>query len=108
MHTKTMTILLLTLGLFPVTSLWSQLDTATISGRVSDSSGGVVPGAQVTVVNTETNFENSTVSNADGLFRVPTLRPGPYRVEVKLAGFKAFVRDGLDLRVGDNLAVNTT
>lgn len=106
MLTRTTTILLITLGSLQVSSLFCQLDTATISGKVIDSSGAIVPGAQVTVVNTQTNFENMTVSNSDGLFRVPTLRPGPYRVEVKLAGFKVYVRDGLDLRVGDNLAIH--
>src|ERR1039457_4858613 len=107
MRTRSTTILLtMLLGLIPITPLFSQLDTATISGRVTDASGAVVPGAQVTVVNTETNFENVTLSNADGLYRVPTLRPGPYRIEVKLTGFKTYVRDSLELRVGDNLAVN--
>ena len=107
MRTRSTTILLtMLLGLIPNTPLFSQLDTATISGRVTDASGAVVPGAQVTVVNTETNFENVTLSNADGLYRVPTLRPGPYRIEVKLTGFKAYVRDSLELRVGDNLAIN--
>src|ERR1017187_10844924 len=84
MRTRSTTILLtMLLGLIPNTPLFSQLDTATISGRVTDASGAVVPGAQVTVVNTETNFENVTLSNADGLYRVPTLRSEEHTSELQ-------------------------
>ncbi len=86
--------------------LFGQLDSGTISGRVTDASGALVPNAQVVVVNTETNFTSDTQSNAEGLYRVPSLRPGPYRVTVSGAGFKNYVRDGIELRVADNVEVN--
>jgi hypothetical protein len=89
------------------TTAFAQLDTGTISGRASDASGALVPNAQVTVVNTETNFTSDTRTNTDGLYRVSSLRPGPYRVTVAANGFKTYVREGLDLRVGDNLEINT-
>ncbi|MDP9169870.1 MAG: carboxypeptidase regulatory-like domain-containing protein, partial [Acidobacteriota bacterium] len=85
---------------------FSQLDTGTISGRVSDASGALVPNAQVTVVNTETNFTSESRSNTDGLYRVSALRAGPYRVTVKASGFKTYVREGLDLRIGDTMEIN--
>jgi hypothetical protein len=67
MRTRTTTILLtMVTGVLTITPLFSQLDTDTISGRVTDASGAVVPGAQVVVVNTQTKFENVTISNADG------------------------------------------
>src|SRR5215475_13370962 len=99
---RTATILSFVLLLAPA---FAQLDTATISGTITDASGAIVPGAQVMVVNTETNFESLTTTNSDGFFRIPSLRPGPYRVTVKAAGFKTSIRGGIDLRVGDNLAV---
>ena len=87
---------------------FAQLDSGTFSGRVIDSSGAVVPNAQVTVVNAETNFESTSITNADGLFRVPSLRPGPYRAQIKANGFKTYNRNGIELKVGDNLSLDIT
>ena len=86
--------------------VFGQLDTGTISGRVTDSSGAVVANAQVKAVHLATNFESDTLSNADGYYRVPSLRPGAYRVTVTVPGFKQHVREGLDLRVGENLDID--
>src|SRR5437588_11920659 len=71
---------------------------ATLVGTVTDSSGAVVAGAKVTVVNTGTNFVTETTTNADGAYYVPYLIPGDYRVTVTSTGFKEFVRGGLTLR----------
>jgi hypothetical protein len=101
-----MTILLLTLGLLLVTPAFPQLDTATISGRITDSTGAVIAGAQITVVDTATNFQSLSTTNAEGVFRVPSLRPGPYRVQIKATGFKAYNREGLNLAVGDNQSLD--
>ena len=84
----------------------AQIGTATITGRVTDPSGSVVVNVGVTVVNTDTNFQFVTATNSDGLFRVQSLQPGPYRVTFEAAGFKHFVRDGIELRVGDSLPVD--
>src|ERR1035438_1612599 len=101
------TTLLLTLSVsLLVTPAFSQLDTATMSGRIIDSTGAVIAGAGITVVNTETNFENLSVTNAEGVFRVPSLRPGPYKVQIKAQGFKLYNREGLELKVGDNLSLD--
>ena len=104
---RTTLLFVLTISLFVIPG-YSQLDTGTISGRIADSSGAIVPGAQVTVVSALTNFESLTTTNADGLFRVPSLRPGLYRVTVKATGFKTYVHENLDLHVGDTMAVNPT
>jgi hypothetical protein len=98
-------MLLLSVSLF-VFPAYSQLDTGTLSGKVTDSSGAVVPNAQITVVNTATNFESSISTNSDGLFRLPSLQPGTYRVQIKATGFKLHNRSGLDIRVGDNLSLD--
>lgn len=68
--------------------VWAQNNTGIISGRVTDSSGAVVPNAQITVTQTETNVDAISATNNEGLFRVPSLINGPYRVTVIAAGFK--------------------
>ena len=83
-----------------------QLDSGTFSGRVNDPSGAVVPSAAVTVVNTETNFTSETKTNAEGLFQIVSLRPGPYRMTVTATGFKQAVHDGLELHVAEKQEVN--
>ena len=80
-------------------------NTGTLSGRVLDPSGAVVPAAQVTVTQTDTNVDALSVSNADGLFRVPSLIEGPYKVTIAAPGFKKQIRDGITLRIGENLNV---
>lgn len=84
----------------------AQIDTGVISGRVTDSTGAVVPGAPVTVTQIETNTESKSETNNEGVYRVPSLRPGPYKVSVAAPGFKTSVRDGLTLRIGENLGVD--
>ena len=62
--------------------------TSTITGLVVDSSGAVVPGADVTATHVATNTISQTVSNAEGLFSLPGLQIGIYTVTVTLQGFK--------------------
>ena len=73
----------------------AQTNTGIISGRVTDPTGAVVPNAQITVTQTETNVDAASETNSDGLYRVPSLINGPYKVTVTAAGFKKQVRDGL-------------
>ena len=88
--------------------LLGQLGVGTISGRVTDASGSVVPGAQIRVTNIDTNVTQESETNAEGLFRVPSLNPGTYRVEIETEGFKTFVRQDLQVRTGTTAAVNAT
>ena len=62
-----------------------------LSGTVTDSAGGVIPGASVVVTNNETNIASSTVTNGEGAFNVPALDPGTYTVTISLEGFKTSV-----------------
>lgn len=68
---------------------------ATISGRVVDSQDAVIGGAKViaTQIGTEARFE--TVSASDGLYTIPFLPPGSYRLTAEIAGFKRYLRDNL-------------
>lgn len=81
-------------------------DTATLTGSVVDSTNAVVVSAQVTAVNVANNFETATVTNSEGFYRIPFLRPGTYRVKISAAGFKSFIRDNVELRVGATLPIN--
>jgi hypothetical protein len=85
-----------------------QIGTSTITGRVTDPSGAVMAGVQATVVHVDTNFTFNATTNAEGLFRVQSLQPGRYRVTFEAAGFKRLVRDDVELRTGDTLAVDAT
>lgn len=85
---------------------YGQESRATIIGRVTDQSGGFVPGAQVEAVNLATNVPASSVTNDSGNYEMPYLLPGLYRVKVEMPGFKTFVRDAIELRVSDRLALD--
>ena len=62
--------------------------TTSLSGRVADSSGAVIPGADVTVKNNATGASHQAVTGSDGTFTVPALNAGTYTVTVALMGFK--------------------
>src|SRR5207247_8931588 len=79
----------------------AQIGTATLTGRVTDPSGAVVPGVSIAVVQNGTNFEFTALTNAEGIYRVQSLQPGTYRISFEMPGFKRVVREGVDLRVGD-------
>jgi hypothetical protein len=88
------------------TLAWAQIGTSTITGRVVDSTGAVVPNVAVTVVHQGTNFTSNTTTNTEGIYRVLSLQPGLYRVNFEAAGFKKAVRENVELRTGDTLAVD--
>src|SRR5712691_5497868 len=77
-----------------------------ITGRVNDRSGGVLPGCTVTATNVATNVGSTATTNSEGLFTIPYLTPGSYTVVAELSGFKKSVREGLEVRVGDRLVVD--
>jgi len=81
-------------------------DTGVLSGTVTDTSSAVVANAQVIAINVDNNFETTTVTNAEGLYRIPFLRPGTYRMRITAPGFKTFIRENVDLRVGATLPID--
>ena len=66
-----------------------------LSSRSRDQSGGAVPGAEVTVTQTETSLTRTAVSNDVGVATLASLPPGPYSVRVNISGFKEFVTTGV-------------
>src|SRR3984893_10522847 len=83
----------------------SQANTGTIEGVVNDPSGRAVPGASVTFTNTGTNFARIVQTDDEGRFRGLLLPLGPYKITVKAANFGTLVREGLDLAVGQTIAL---
>src|SRR5437773_7829793 len=80
---------------------WAQ-STATISGSVKDTTGAVLPGVEVKVMQTETSVSRTTVTNETGSYVLPNLPLGPYRLEAALPGFRTFVQTGITLQVGSS------
>ena len=76
---------------------WAQANRATITGTITDSTGAVVTGVEVTATNTGTNVPAKTVSNGVGIYVLPNLPPGPYSIEFARDGFETFLRSGMTL-----------
>lgn len=76
-----------------------NVNLASISGRVTDPQGRVVPAARVTARQTETNLTGEAVTDSEGRFRFPSLRVGRYEVTVRVPGFADATR-ALTLTVG--------
>ena len=80
--------------------------TATLSGVVTDPTGAVVPGAQVTVHSLATGLERQLVTDSAGLYAAPSLEPGDYRVQAKAAGFSSYTVQKVTLNVDQRVTVN--
>src|SRR5215831_9125385 len=80
--------------------------TGQISGRVSDPTGAVLPGVEVTVTQTETGLVRSAVTNESGLYTLLRLPIGPYKLEAALPGFRSFLQTGIVLQVNANLVMD--
>jgi hypothetical protein len=104
---KQVFLLLLAVTLSAVV-LFAQRTAATISGTVTDPSGALVPNAKVTATNTATGAPTSVNTNASGFYVTPDLQPGPYRLDVAVAGFQSYERTGIVLQVGEDLSVNVS
>jgi len=86
----------------------AQIGTSTMTGRVTDSTGATVPNCTVVIVQKGTNFTFTAKSNQEEIYRVPSLQPGLYRVTFESQGFKKIVRDDLEVRTGDTVAIDAS
>src|SRR5438477_2930709 len=82
--------------------------TATISGTVYDQGGGVVPGAEILVTNLDTQQSRTVKTDGSGLFYVPALNSGAYRVTASAPGFGTVVESSISLTVGLQQTINFT
>jgi hypothetical protein len=92
----------------PPASAQSQVAGGEIEGTVRDESGGVLPGATVTVLNQATGVSRTTQTDETGRFRAPLLPVGDYEVTATLDGFATARQTGLELTIGQTLAVDVT
>src|SRR5215831_14784000 len=79
--------------------VFGQGSTAQIIGSVTDPSGAVLPGVEITATQTETGVSRTTVSNETGAYILPNLPVGPYKLEASLPGFRSFIQTGIVLQV---------
>jgi hypothetical protein len=84
-------------------SLFGQtVSVSQVSGTVRDSSGSVIPGARVTITQTDTGLTRNADSGTDGVYLLPSLPVGHYRLEVKKDGFGGYNQSGIELQVGSS------
>ncbi len=77
-----------------------------ISGRITESSGAAVPGAQVIITSTATNTSTNVTTNDSGDYQARYLTPGNYTISVEAKGFKKAMRSNVEVRVGDKLELD--
>src|SRR5437879_2297598 len=73
---------------------------ARLDGTIQDQTGAVVPNAKISALNVKTHAEESTTSNSQGFFTIPTLTPGVYYIRIESAGVQQQVVKNLELTVG--------
>src|SRR5579863_7376698 len=83
-----------------------QVDSASVSGVITDQSGGIVAGAEVRITNSETNATSIGISNQSGVYLITSLKPGRYRIRVEKDGFKGIDLTDLHLNVQDAVSRN--
>ncbi len=81
-------------------------ELAAVTGLVTDPNGRSVPGVTVLITNLSTNVVSRTVTNDQGIYRVPSLQPGIYRMTLDKDGFKSIVKSGVELHVQDVASIN--
>ena len=79
----------------------AQVDRGTVTGTVTDQSGAVIPDVAITVTNVATGISNNAVTSAAGIYVVPLLPPGTYRLTAEKQGFKKFTQTNILVTVGD-------
>src|SRR5688572_12175900 len=87
------------LSLFWSPNAGAQDFRATLTGRVIDSSNAAIPGVTVQVRNTGTNEVITVISDDQGNYKAPLLKPGTYSISAELTGFKKYQREGIELNI---------
>ena len=101
------TILVLILG-GTMPALMAQGSTGTITGTVTDSTGGVLPGVEISITKVDTGQTRLAITGDEGRYNAPQLAVGDYEVRAELAGFQTSVQTGVQLQVGQEALVNLT
>ena len=89
-------------------ALRAQRTTATISGTVTDASGAVVPGVQVSAQEKSTGASTQAQANSEGFYVLSGLLPGEYRLRAEKDGFQSYVQEDIIVQVNRPVSVNIT
>ncbi len=87
-------------------SLLAQSNAGEITGKVFDASKAVMGGVAITASNLATNVSQSATSNNDGVYALPALQPGTYRVALEKAGFKKLIREPITVESGSTVELD--
>ena len=88
------------------TAAFAQVDTGSILGTVTDTSGGVVPNAKVTITQEGTQISQTSVTRSDGSFVFTPIKIGAYTVDVEFTGFQRARRTGVVVNIQQQVVVN--
>jgi hypothetical protein len=103
--TQFVLITLWLLGYAVVGQLHAQT-TAEITGTITDTQGAVVPDISVAVTSVDTGITQTAKTNSIGVYTVPLLKPGSYRMDINATGFRAISRTGIILQVAQTATLN--
>ena len=95
----------LVLALIPPLA-FGQTESGAIVGTITDSNGAAVAGATVTITALATNLNQTHKTNSDGLYEVPFLRPGAYKVAATASGFSTSFNNNVTVNVGARIRVD--
>jgi Carboxypeptidase regulatory-like domain/TonB dependent receptor/TonB-dependent Receptor Plug Domain len=101
-------VLLLLILFCSVGLAMAQSTNATVSGIVLDPSGRGIAGADIEIVNDATGIRYPGATNGEGIYAVPNLPPGPYRIQISKIGFMTIIKPDIILNTQDALAINFT
>ncbi|MBI1747401.1 MAG: TonB-dependent receptor [Acidobacteria bacterium] len=89
-------------------STYAQTVSGTLSGRITDTSGGTVPGVTVIAVEDETQAKRQTMTNEVGFYQIPFAPIGRYTVTFALPGFKTLVRPAIEITLNNTTTLTVT
>src|SRR5689334_6372391 len=99
---------LIIIGLWALMPALVYGQTAKLQGRVTDSSGAVIPEAQVGVTNAQSGVKLTSQTNGQGEYSLPFLQPGDYNLAIGRQGFKTFQRPNVHLDLDQTAAIDVT
>ncbi|UCF37882.1 MAG: carboxypeptidase regulatory-like domain-containing protein, partial [Acidobacteriota bacterium] len=101
-------VLFALLTVFLAPPAFAQVGGGGITGTVTDVTGGIMPGVEVTLRNEETNVVRRAVTNDNGSYRITNLPPGMYTIRFELEGFKRLESSGNEITVGEIVSLDAT
>lgn len=87
-------------------SMIAQTSRGNVSGTIRDPNGAIVPGAEVTLINTDTTVERSTVTNDEGLYRFEAVDLGTYSVRVSAPNFSTALQSGVTVAANQTTTID--